>query len=104
MLKKLVIVLFIVLLASGVFWVGLSIYGNFLSGGNDSVNIPSEATHKAVLEDAGEVIYIISPEYIDDYIIAHGYWELFKGKYIYRDKELMLDEATVGNVRIEALQ
>ena len=105
MLKMLLLVLFVGILVIGFSWVVISIYGNFFSGGDGSIDIPDEATHKAILEDAGEIIYIKQIEYkTDGGTIAHGYWEIVDSKYIYRDIDLFLDNKTVGIIRIEVIK
>lgn len=107
MLKNILLVLLIAILVLGVFWVGLSIYGNFsCSSKGGTLEPPSEASYRAIFEATGEVIFInnIPEQVTESYAIAHGYWEFIDGGYKHRNIDLILDEEVAGNIKIEALK
>jgi len=107
MSKSILIIILIVIILI-VAWMGLSIYSCYDRQAISGTDIPdrSKAAYSVYIENTGNVIYT------DDYevhgsevgsriFILEGFWEISGKEFIYRDTEIILNEAIFGEITIK---
>jgi len=103
-LKKMLLILIILIVLAGVFWVGMSIYANFFRSPQGAIpNMPAldKATYSVYIENTGNLLLVDSYEHQGSFYILSGYFELVGQKWKYKDSELVLDEAIFGKIEVK---
>ena len=91
----------IIAIVIGVFWFGLSIWGNIAN--NDGPDPPDEnkAAYLVVLKATGQQIYTDQVSDSGNGIYElNGYYELIKNKWVYNDTILPLDKYYFGDITV----
>ena len=101
-LLKILLILIILIILAGLFWVGISIYHNFIKSPQGAASMPDkeEAAFTVLIENTGNLVLTNEYEKQGTAYILQGYWELEK-KWKYRSSELILDEAVFGKITIK---
>lgn len=91
-------------IAVAVFFLGLSLYANFVEDRPVDAGLPkppsiNQAAWQLTIRNTGNIIYTNSCEHPSDNIfILHGYYEIKDGKYRKHDNDLMLDKKYFGDI------
>lgn len=91
------------LVAIGVLWFGVSIWGNVAEAINTPKPPPeiADAKYEVLLISTGQTLYADDYAEISDTAYRlDGYFEMVKNKWQYRDMSLILDKYYYGDIRI----
>jgi len=100
---KVFFIILIVIMVAGVAWVVLA----FLPHDTGGTDLPDmkKATHTFYIENTGGLILASDFEQHGDTVGArlfalHGFWELEGQKFVYRDTDIVLNEAIFGEITV----
>lgn len=108
MLSIIIKVIILVVIVAVIGWVGLSVYSCCIRQSPGQPNIPDqdEASYFVYIENTGNLIltddYEMHGQVIGSRVfILHGFWEIKGQKFVYKDTEIILDEAIFGEITIK---
>ena len=91
----------------GIFYIGVTCYGN-LATPDDTPKMPdvSEAGWMLQVQNTGKVILAQEVNVMGDeegkrLFSLNGYWELAGNRFIYRDRQTVIDERIFGRVSFQ---
>ena len=92
------------MLVVGVAYLGACIYANFIQREPGEYRVPSvtKAQYEITIHNTGKVLYADSYEYVGSEFILQGYWELIKSNFIFRDRQITLDESIFGEITVRS--
>lgn len=105
MLSRIIKIIIIIALIGVIGWGGLCVYANtrgFDEGQDFKPRLPA-AEQAAFVVTFKNRTALLTDNYDktgESRYILHGYWELVKDKYVYRDIDLPLDERTFGKITV----
>ena len=103
-------VIILAVLVLVILWVGLSVYSCFSRQGptTGQIDMPTqdEASYSVYIENTGNLILTNDYEMHGSEVgtrifILHSFWELRGQKFVYKDAEIILDEAIFGEIIIK---
>lgn len=103
-LKTMILILILVVIVAGLFWVGMSVYFNFFrtpEGALPEMPDIEDATYLVLIKNTGNLLLTDDYEHHGNIYILKGYWELTGQKWQYRGAELVLDEQIFGKIEVE---
>ncbi len=103
-IKKMILILILLVIVAVLFGVGVSVWANFFRTPEGAIpNMPNveKATYSVLIKNTGNLLLTDDYENYGGFYILNGFWELIGQKWVYRETELMLDEAIFGKITIE---
>ena len=108
MLSKIFMVIILVIIIVVIAWVGLSVYSCFARQDVGMPDMPDqeEASYSLYIKNTGNLILtneyeMHGAEVGSRIFILHSFWELRGQKFIYKDTEIILNEAIFGEITIK---
>ena len=108
MLSKIFMVVVLVIIIVVIAWVGLSVYSCFARQDVGMPDMPDqeEASYSVYIENTGNLILTSDYEMHGSEVgsrlfILHSFWELRGQKFVYKDAEIILNEAIFGEITIK---
>jgi len=111
MIKRIILVMMLIVVAAIIGWLGLSVYScacgqQNMNQGQSGVPDKEEATYSLRIENTKGLVMTSDCEVYGDKVgsrvfVLEGFWEMRGQKFIYKDAELILDEAIFGEITLK---
>ena len=108
MLTKMIKIIILVALVVFIGWIGLSVYSCFNRQDIGQTNMPvqDEAAYSVYIENTGNLILtneyeLHGSEVGSRVFILKGFWELSGQEFVYKDIDILLNEAIFGEITIK---
>ncbi len=96
---KLIVMMIIII---GVCYLGACVFVNFIQTDIGEYKLPQvdQAQYVISIKNTGNVFFTNTYEIDGTKVILHGYWEMAKDEFKYRDRDITLDKKVFGEIII----
>lgn len=108
MLSSIIKIIIIILVLAVIGFIGLSVWSAACSRPDTGLEMPDieEATHSFYIENSGGLIFASDYEQHGQVVgkrifVLKGFWELQGQKFVYKNIDIVLDEAVFGEITVK---